>query len=357
MVARSLEVRGSIRVFEEACMSDDLEQLRSRVRAHLASQVQGAVELRAFDRLPGGACQDNFKVDLTLPAGDRRVVLRCDAPSSLPGSINRQAEYRVINAAADVGVKTPRAAWPAQGLVREGSHSYFLDWVEGEAVGRRVVSNPKLEAARQKLPQELAEQLARIHSITPKSHPDLFEGVDGSKIDPVIETLRALRGSLDSLLEPRPALELAMRWLTDHPPTDRSTTLVHGDFRTGNFMVSPRGLEAVLDWEFSRWSSPGEDLGWICVRDWRFGRLDLPVGGFSKREPFYEAYEKASGRTLNRHDLLFWEVVGNVRWASGSIHQGERYLSGAQDDIELIAIARRASEMEFEALRLIERGE
>jgi aminoglycoside phosphotransferase (APT) family kinase protein len=336
--------------------SEDLDPLRNRVREHIAAQTHAEVELKAFERLPGGACQENFRLDLALPEGDRRMVLRADAASSLPGSINRRAEFSVINAAADAGVKTPRARWLGEGLTRPGSSGYFLRWAEGEAVGRRIVSSPKLDGVRPQLAGALAQELAKIHSIIPKTHPGLFEGVAVEQLDPVTDTLHALRKSLDALPEPRPAMELAMRWLTDHPPAFRGVTLVHGDFRTGNFMVSPRGLEAVLDWEFSRWSSPDEDLGWLCVRDWRFGRLDQPIGGFSKREPFYEAYEQASGRTLNRRDLLFWEVIGNVRWASGSIHQGERYLSGAQDDIELIAIARRAIEMEFEALRLIERG-
>jgi aminoglycoside phosphotransferase (APT) family kinase protein len=131
---------------------------------------------------------------------------------------------------------------------------------------------------------------------------------------------------------------------------------VHGDYRTGNFLVTPDGLAAILDWEFAHFGSPYEDLAWISVRDWRFGRLDLPIGGFAKREPFYAAYEKASGRTVDLTQILWWEVFGNLGWAVGSVFQGERYLSGAQTDLELVAVARRNVEMEFEALRLIRRG-
>jgi aminoglycoside phosphotransferase (APT) family kinase protein len=161
-----------------------------------------------------------------------------------------------------------------------------------------------------------------------------------------------MRDMLDAHGAPRPALELALRWLDDHKPTKSEVTLVHGDFRTGNFLVGPDGLQAVLDWEFARWGTPAEDLAWLCVRDWRFGRLDRPVGGFARREPFYQAYEEASGRRVDPDEVFFWEVVGNLRWAMGSLHQGRRYAEG-EHDIELIAVARRASEMEWEALRLI----
>ncbi len=121
-------------------------------------------------------------------------------------------------------------------------------------------------------------------------------------------------------------------------------------------MVSPQGLSAVLDWEFAHWGDPFEDLGWLCVRDWRFGQLAKPVGGFARREIFYAAYQKASGRAVDPKRVHYWEVAGNVRWSLGSIYQGERYLSGEESDIELLGVARRAVEMEFEALRLIEQG-
>jgi hypothetical protein len=80
------------------------------------------------------------------------------------------------------------------------------------------------------------------------------------------------------------------------------------------------------------------------------------VGGFAERAPFYAAYEQHSGRTVDPEQLVWWEIVGNLRWAVGSVYQGERYLSGEQTDLELIAISRRNVEMEFEALRLIKKG-
>jgi aminoglycoside phosphotransferase (APT) family kinase protein len=161
---------------------------------------------------------------------------------------------------------------------------------------------------------------------------------------------------LGRLPAPAPAIEFGLRWLGAHLPAHEEVVLVHGDFRTGNFLVTPDGLAAVLDWEFSHFGSPYEDLTWISVRDWRFNRLDKPIGGFAAREPFYDAYTRASGRGLDPAQLLWWEIYGNLRWAAGSLFQGERYLSGEERDLELIAIARRSIEMEFEALRLIKRG-
>jgi aminoglycoside phosphotransferase (APT) family kinase protein len=340
----------------------DLDKLRARVESHLSSATGGAVVVPSLERLAGGACQENFALVARFTsgelAGERKLVLRSDAKSSLPGSLDRAREYDVIRAAAAAGVRTPAARWLADGLVREGGYAYFLDWVDGEAIGRRVASSPKLAAAREKLPAECARELVRIHAITPRTHPDLFSRGSAQPWsgDPIADAMAFARRSLDTLSEPRPALELALYWLRAHPPARAEATLVHGDFRTGNFMVTADGLAAVLDWEFSHWGAPAEDLAWMCVRDWRFGQLRLAAGGFATRAALYEAYERASGKPVDPREVHFWEIMGNVRWAAASLHQGERYMSGLDPDIELVAVARRAIEMEHEALRLIEKG-
>ncbi len=285
------------------------------------------------------------------------MVLRSDARRSLPASLNRQEEFEVIRAAVSARVKTPGVHWLSQGLVREGAYAYFMDWVEGETIGRRVVRNPELDKARQRLPEQLAEALSRIHSITPAGAPKLsFSNMVALDAAPAVAATDSIRRQLDALPEAHPALELTLEWLMENAPASSERTLVHADFRTGNFMVTPEGLAAVLDWEFAHWGDPFEDLGWLCVRDWRFGQLSKPAGGVARRDIFYAAYQRASGRAVDPKRVHYWEVAGNVRWALGSSYQGERYLSGEEADIELLGVARRAVEMEFEALRLIDRG-
>ncbi len=335
-----------------------LEDLRARVEAHLQAATAGTASVASVVPLAGGACQDNFRVEARGIAGTGTLVLRSDALAALPGSIDRSRELAVIGAAVRAGVKTPRAHYPAHGLVRDGAHAYFLEWAEGEAIGRKVTKSPELAAARQCLPQELAEELAKIHGITRAAAPELAaEAVLGPPpADPVASALAFQRTRIDALRSPRLGIELVYRWLCDHAPTVTESVLLHGDFRTGNFLVTEAGLSAILDWEFARWGSRYEDLAWISMRDWRFGALALPVGGFSPRAPFYEAYRKHSGHAVDLALVHWYEVLSNLAWAVGSVAQAERYIYGGEEDLELLAIGRRASEMEWEALRLIERG-
>jgi aminoglycoside phosphotransferase (APT) family kinase protein len=321
-----------------------MQELATRIEQLLGTPVQ-------VRPLGHGSCQENFRVD--VDSGDP-LVLRSDARSSLPGSISRVAEYGVIAAAVEEGVKTPRARWLSDGLVREGAGAYFLDWVDGEAVGARVVRSAGLAGARELLPEQLAESLAAVHRVTPARYPDLQLGGGGR--DPAVYALGFLRKMLDGLPQPRPALEWAWTWCRDNPPARAATTLVHGDFRTGNFLVDSDGLAAVLDWEFAHWGDPMDDLGWLCVRDWRFGALALPAGGICTRSRFYGAYAAAASAAVDPARVHFWEIVGNLRWGAAAIFQGERVLSGRATDLELLAIPRRAIEMEYEALRLIEVG-
>jgi aminoglycoside phosphotransferase (APT) family kinase protein len=99
-----------------------------------------------------------------------------------------------------------------------------------------------------------------------------------------------------------------------------------------------------------------EDLGWICVRSWRFGNDDLPVGGIGRREEFWRAYEAAGGFPVAPERVRFWEVFGNLRWGIICISQAQTYLSGLSRSVELASIGRRTAETEWELLNLMEEG-
>ena len=334
------------------------EALLTELEVSLSEKSNGRVRVKNLLPLLGGACQDNFRLDLEadegILKGVERVVLRSDAPLGIPRSLRRKDEYEVISAAYASGVLTPRAYFLCENLLQEGRDAYVMDWCEGVAIGSQVLRRPELAQARKMLVAQCAENLAATHRITPQTHPELLP--HQVKDNVVSDALAWIENWLNDLDSSYPAMEFALRWMKENPPSSQDIVLTHGDFRTGNFLVTPDGLAGILDWEFSRWACPEEDLAWLSVRDWRFGQLEQPIGGFAPREPFYQTYEKASGRKVSRRDIHFWEVFGNVRWAAGCVHPAGRYLSQEREDIELLAIGRRVAEMEYEALRLIEVG-
>ncbi len=151
----------------------------------------------------------------------------------------------------------------------------------------------------------------------------------------------------EDFAEPRPALEIGLRWLARHRPRPSGDTLVHGDFRTGNLMVGEDGLRGVLDWELAHRGDPMHDLGWLCTKAWRFGSAN-PVGGFGARADLMAGYAAGGGVPPDEATQQWWELYGTVRWALLCRRQAARYLADSEPSIELAVLGRRVCEQEYD---------
>jgi len=250
-------------------------------------------------------------------------------------TLTLEQEFQVLEAAYNAGVKVPR---PVRYLGEvEGREAFAMERVAGETIGRRIAREPRPELAEQ-----MAEELAKIHAIPPL------------EFLPSGDVIQRFYEELDSVGEPHPAIEYGLLWVRERLPRDREKTFCHGDFRLGNFVVSERGLEYVLDWEFAHFGDPVEDLAWPLVRAWRFGADDRKLGGVGEPEPYLQRYAELTGREATREELLVWEVLGNVKWAIGCLTQSRRHLNGQDRSVEYAVLGRLAAEMEYELLDLIE---
>jgi hypothetical protein len=118
-------------------------------------------------------------------------------------------------------------------------------------------------------------------------------------------------------------------------------------------MVDASGLVGVLDWELAHLGDPVEDLGWMCVRSWRFGGPH-PVAGLGRRDELLAAYRAAGGSEVDESTLRWWELYGTTRWGVICVQQAATHLTGAVRSVELAAIGRRVCEVERDVLELIE---
>jgi aminoglycoside phosphotransferase (APT) family kinase protein len=131
---------------------------------------------------------------------------------------------------------------------------------------------------------------------------------------------------------------------------------VHGDFRNGNFIVGPEGIRAVLDWELAHLGDPVEDLGWFCVKSWRFGQADRIAGGFGSLPELLSAYTAAGGARVSEDEVRFWVVLGTVKWGVICAGQTLLHVNGIVRSVELAALGRRVAEMEWDLLDLLDGG-
>lgn len=331
-----------------------IPDLLARLEGFLRDKLGPGTRVAAARRLTGGASRDTWAVDIEGPTGPQSLILRRDMGGEIQDeALDRAGEHAVLGRAHAAGGRVPRPRWVCMDRDILGAPFFVMDRLEGESVGRRVVREPALAAARQALPGQMGEQLARIHALPTAGLDFLPRPSPGQS--PAAAALRQAAAQLAALGEPHPVLELALRWLRPRAPACEAPVLVHGDFRVGNLMVGPAGLVGIFDWEFAHVGDPHEDLAWPCVRAWRFGHDHLRLGGVGGDEPFFAAYEAHAGRPVDRAAVRFWEVVGNLRWAVGCIAQAHRHLTGQAVSVELASLGRRACEMEWELLDLMER--
>ncbi len=336
-----------------------IEAQRRALAAFLAEATGAeAAELLEVTRLGGGAIQENRALEVRFSGGrldgTRRLVLRTDAPSRIAPSHGRIEEFRILELAWRAGVKVPEpiARCPDPGPI--GRPFYVMRHLPGEARGIRIVRDPLVREHGDLLLAELARQLALIHTIRPP-RPELdFLSVPEEAAP---RRIREYRGYLDSIDAAEPVLEYALRRLERTAPESAELVLVHGDFRTGNFLVEEGRLVALLDWEFASWSDPLEDLGWFCARCWRFGAIEREAGGIGDREVFLRAYEEASGRRVDRERLLYWEAMATLRWAVIALLQAQRHRSGAESSLELALTAHLLPGLEQDLLAYLTRLE
>jgi aminoglycoside phosphotransferase (APT) family kinase protein len=329
------------------------DDLSARLAAFLSSVSGTPAAIIAMQPIAGGASRETWALDAEIGGMHAALVLRMDLASSMnPDALSRPQEFALLAAAHAAGVLAPRPRWlDAEGAAL-GRPFLLMDRVAGESIGPRVVRKPELAVARARLPQQMAAQLARIHAIDPARLDFLPRPSAGRS--PALHALDRTRHAIDAIGLHNPALEFGLRWLEQRAPACDQPALIHGDFRIGNLLVGPEGLNAVIDWEFAHIGDPHEDLAWPCVRDWRFGNDALRVGGVGDLAPYLAAYESTTGRAIDRAALRWWEIIGNLRWAATCHVQAQRHLSGADPSVELASLGRRAAEMELELLSLIE---
>jgi aminoglycoside phosphotransferase (APT) family kinase protein len=328
------------------------DEIREPLARFIAKRLGvGEVSVEELRRLPGGASRETWSLDAVYAedGASRRLplVLRRD-PGPTVMSSSRREELVLLEALGREGVPVPRVYWLGDETATLGA---------GETIARRLLRDAEYAEARRNMTTQLGEILARIHGVDREAHGlDFLVAPPAGSSAAETEVARYEQIFRSIAPEPHPAFELAFRWLERRLPPDGRRTIVHGDYRIGNVIFGPEGARSILDWEMAHAGDPMEDLGWLCVRSWRFGNDELPVGGIGQRETLFAAYERAGGGPVDPGHVRFWEVFGNLKWAIICIMQAKTHLDGLVRSVELASIGRRTAETEIELLDLIEGG-
>ena len=312
----------------------------SETTAGLAAQLEtalGAKVVTDLVRLSGGASRETWR----FVADGRPLILQRQRSGD---GRDMGVEASVLRAAGAAGM--PVADVIAAGTGDDsplGASFMVMTAVDGETIARKILRDDEYTNARSALAAQLGAALAQLHAIDVDTAPGLVEN----------DQITYYRDLLDTLGQAHPTFELAFRWLEQHRPSSPRRTIVHGDFRLGNVIVGTDGLRAVLDWELAHLGDPMEDLGWLCVKAWRFGS-PKPVAGVGEYKELFAAYEAAGGDHVDPDAARWWEVLGTLKWGIMCILQCSAHTSGASRSHELAAIGRRVCENEHDLFLALE---
>ncbi len=302
--------------------------------------------------LSGGAASATYAVDAVRGGADWSLILQCAAAGDVAaGGFPKadQAALQMLAGRAGIPVADVVAVLePGDGL----GEGFVMARIAGEALAPRYLRGEVFAAARAAMTGQCAAVLARLHAIPLADVAQLK--LPGGRVD---EALARSFAHYRSFGVNSPVFDLAYAWLAERCGTAEPAAIVHGDFRSGNFIVDEHGLAAALDWELAHLGEGAEDLGWLCVNAWRFGVWQKPVGGFGERGALYDAYAAAGGARVDRSRAHMWEVWGTLRWGLSCLQLGHDHVSGRVKSVERAAIGRRVSEVELDLLHLIRFGD
>jgi aminoglycoside phosphotransferase (APT) family kinase protein len=322
------------------------------LQAAVLRRIGAPGDIAELRRLTGGATKVTWSFSARVGGQDQPLILQLSTPRALgPGGVLAEMP-RVIGkddaammiAAAASGVPTPpvRAVLADEDGLGPG---YIMDRVPGETIARRILRDPEFAPLRQSFAEQCGAILARLHRMPAAALPFL------EPFGPA-EQVRLYRRAYQSLDHPQPVIELGLRWAEDHLPPAHRHGVVHGDFRLGNLICGHQRIAAVIDWEIGVLGDPVQDLGWLCVKTWRFGGKH-PVGGLARREELVAAYVRAGGVAVEPAHLRFWEGFGSIKWAIMCLIKGQEHLRTGKRTVEQLAIGRRMEEPLHDFLLLL----
>ncbi len=283
--------------------------------AYLTRTWEAPVEIVDLARISGGASRETYRFDAMVGGERRPLILRRDPPGSLIET-DRRSEFLALKSFHGRGVAAPEPLI----LELEGAELerpfFIMARIDGGATASPFAPDPYAPNA-DAIADDFFSTLGRIAAADPATLP-IAEVVEPPALDQCWKReLDYWSGVIvDDELHPQPIVRAAIRWLYAHPPPPaQKLSVVHGDYRSGNFLHDGAGrIIAVLDWEMAHIGDPLEDLGWALDPLWRHTNDSDQVGGMCTKA---DAIAHLGGRQRAEGRSRRVRLVGGVRLGEG----------------------------------------
>ena len=317
--------------------SPQLHALAGALERYLAKAWPERRELKIVDvqQIPGGASRETYRISAQFRDGkttvERGFILRRDPPSSLIDT-DRAWEYRTYAAVypTDVPVPEPLVLEEAEpgDLVRPFSLTAEIPGCETNIAN---FATPEYAQLRERIGAQKWQILGRLAAMDPERLGVTAFMPTPSPSECALRELDYWAGVIDTdALQPQPIAAAAIRWLRRQPPPPaQKLSLVHGDFRSGNFLYDSEGtITGILDWEMAHIGDPLEDLAWSLDPLWGWPQREL-AGGLLPRRRAIEIWCAASGLDCDPAAFRWWQVFASVKALAIWISSTEDFANGS----------------------------
>ena len=321
----------------------DSETVGANLVAFLREKTGADVTVSALKRYTVGFSWMTFGFDAEWrdASGPHResLILRLGPPTGLFAPYQAFPQFAALEALHGTAVPVPKPHWYSEDLDAFGAPFFICDRVPGEAPLPWVEEGKEAFPApvRESLAEQFVGALAALHRFDWRGTALEKLGTPPDERSAAAEQLAFWEELLARwAFRPYPMLDWALSWLKAHQPVAPRVTVVHGDYRTGNFLESNGKITAILDWELVHIGDPQEDLGWICMRSFR-GRSPYMCHLF-ERDRLYERYEELSGIKVSRTGVQFYEALGTFKLAVIHVAAARCFEDGRFKDLRLAAL-------------------
>lgn len=295
-------------------------------------------DVEAMERIHGGASRETFRVkvhlrtDASMPGETRGLILRRDPTGSLIDT-EREVEFNAYRAFHGTSVPVPEALFLETDTKWLDRPFFVMSEIATGAAASPFAEKPYGDLAG-RVGEQFWTHLGAIAAADPQAN-GLADTMEMPAADHCWQReLDYWEGVIDAdELEPHPIARAAIRKLRRSPPPPaRKVGVVHGDYRTGNFMFDDAGtITAVLDWEMCHLGDPLEDLAWALDPLWAASGPELP-GSLIPRAQAIALWEKASGLTADPQALSWWQLFSHVKGLGIWISSSHEYATGTNKD-------------------------
>jgi aminoglycoside phosphotransferase (APT) family kinase protein len=298
------------------------------VTAWFAKHVPAARPPLRFEKIAGG--RSNLTFQVTDAQGGRWALRRPPLRSVLASAHDVGREARIMSALAPTDVPVPVVAGHCTDDSVNGAPFFVMDFVEGHILRDTPTAEELSLDARRHAAEAMIDGLVKIHAVDPDA---VGLGDLGRKEGYIERQLRRWHGQWEkSKTRELPAIDEVHDRLRERIPEQGPATIVHGDYRLDNTIVSASGdLLAVLDWELCTLGDPLADVGLLLVYWSRpYGAGPTAADGFPPIVELIDRYARESGRDLS--ELAFYEAFS--AWRIAVILEGvyARTRAGAYGD-------------------------